>query len=401
MSKPGLLFLAHRIPYPPDKGDKIRSYNLLRFLSQRYDIHLGAFVDDAADWQHRDTLLGICKSVKLVALHPRMARIRSLVGLVTGEALSLPYYRSPVMSGWVRGVMKREKPGAVVVFSSTMAQYVMDAEYVWNRRLIDFVDMDSDKWRQYAETVKGPMKYVYRREARYLQSYEQSLVGRFDYSFFVSEAEADTFMKVHPGGRDGVGFYNNGVDSGYFTPEFECRSPYKRTHKVLVFTGAMDYWPNADAVVWFAREVLPKILARDPDWKFYVVGRNPDRRVQELAELPGVVVTGAVDDVRPYIKYARLAVAPMRIARGVQNKVLEAMAMGRPVLVSPLGLEGIKVAADEVMVADQPDEYVRLILGLHKEAAITMGRSARQRILSDFGWDATLQPVAQKLGSAA
>ncbi|MYM62028.1 TIGR03087 family PEP-CTERM/XrtA system glycosyltransferase [Pseudomaricurvus sp. HS19] len=401
MTKPGLLFLAHRIPYPPDKGDKIRSYNLLRFLSRSYDIHLGAFVDDEADWQYRDTLMGICKSVKLVALHPGMARIRSLVGLLTGEALSLPYYRSPVMSAWVDDVIGREKPGAVVVFSSTMEQYVMHNEHVWKRRLIDFVDMDSDKWRQYADSVKGPMKYVYRREARYLLSYEQSLVGRFDYSFFVSEAEADTFLKAHPGGGESVGFYNNGVDSGYFTPEFECRSPYNRSHKVLVFTGAMDYWPNADAVVWFAREVLPKILARDPDWKFYIVGRNPDRRVQELAELKGVVVTGSVDDVRPYIKHACIAVAPMRIARGVQNKVLEAMAMARPVLVSPLGLEGIKVAADELMIADQPDEYVRQVLGLGKEAASEMGRSARQRILSDFGWDAALQPVARRLESAA
>lgn len=384
-----LLFLVHRIPYPPDKGDKIRSYHLLRHLARRYRVHVGAFVDDPADWRHADALGSMCASVHLVGIRPSLAKPLALTSLLTGEALTLGYYRNPRMAAWVHqhleaGVRR------VVCYSSAMARFVMDTQGV--RRVMDFVDMDSDKWRQYADTRPWPLSWLYRREAERLLDWERRVAAAFDHGLFVSEQEAADFRLAAPESAARIGWYGNGVDADYFSPERVYDDPYPPRTEAVVFTGAMDYWPNVDAVTWFAREVFPAIRSARPGAAFYVVGSRPAAEVQALARLPGVQVTGRVPDVRPYLAHAAVAVAPLRIARGVQNKVLEAMAMARTVVVSPQALEGIRaLPGEEVLLAEGAEAYTQATLQALQGP--DLGPAARRRVLQDYAWEACLARV--------
>lgn len=396
-----LLFLAHRIPYPPTKGDKVRSYHLLKYLAGRYRVHLGAFVDDETDLQHADALRDLCEECHLVTLNPALARVKSLAGLVSGEPLTLTYYRNPGMSRWVSGVLRAARVQGVLAFSSAMAQYVMPATGV--RRVADLVDVDSDKWRQYAATRRWPYSAIYRRESRALLRYERQIARRFDATVFVSAAEAGLFRQLAPEAADKVWHVNNGVDGNYFSPERTYADPYGGGERVLAFTGAMDYWPNVDAVVSFARGVFPAILRGSPGARFYIVGARPAAEVRRLAELPGVKVTGAVPDIRPYLAHAKLAVAPLRLARGVQNKVLEAMAMATPVLASPQAAEGIEArVGKELLVAASETEFVReAVRLLQGESASAIGVAGRARALASYAWEGSLSRFERLLTGGA
>ncbi|MEX1198496.1 MAG: exosortase A [Pseudohongiellaceae bacterium] len=404
--KPPLLFLCHRIPYPPNKGDKIRAFHLLRYLSLRFDIHLACFVDDPEDWSGAAELEPYCRETFFRPLKSGTAKLRSLSGLLSHKALSLPYYADSVMKRWVARTCAAHDIRHTLVYSSAMAQFLPEGGPDVQRRVIDFVDVDSDKWRQYATQKPWPMSWLYRREARLLLRCERELAARFDASLFVSCAEATLFRDLSPETAHKTGFYNNGVDFSYFDPHSSAaralQNPYPAGCQALVFTGAMDYWPNADAVSWFAHTVLPVLRDEHPALDFYIVGSNPATNVQRLARLPGVTVTGRVPDVRPYLKYGLATVAPMRVARGVQNKVLEGMAMALPVLVSRKGLEGIDAQHGEhVLLANSVDEYSSgisdVLAGRHPE----LGNRARARVKQVFDWQQTLPKVVELLTQPA
>jgi len=388
-----LLYLVHRIPYPPTKGDKVRSYNLLRFLAGRYRVHLGAFVDDEADFGHAGALRELCEQCHLVRLNPARAKLKSLTGLVSGEPLTVPYYRDASMRHWVDQVLRCVPLQGILVFSAAMAQYVMAAQGVRGvRRVADLVDVDSDKWRQYALTRAWPYSAIYRRESRTLLDYERQIARRFDATVLVSADEALLFRQLAPEVAAKIWHVSNGVDSDYFSPERTYANPYDEGGRVLVFTGAMDYWPNIDAVVSFVREVFPRIQRGLPAARFYIVGSRPTAEVMRLAELSGVSVTGGVPDIRPYLAHAALAVAPLRIARGLQNKVLEAMAMAKTVLASPQAAEGIQAQpGKELLVAADEDDFVRQALQLLKgSGAAAIGTAARARALASYSWQRNL-----------
>ena len=394
-----LLFLVHRIPYPPNKGDKIRSYHLLKHLAQRYHVHLGTFVDDPNDWQHVDKVKQLCGDTHFATLNSRTAKLRSLGALCGNRALSLDYYRNAGLHAWVKGVLANNPISRVLVFSSAMAQYAGSAQLT--RRVIDFVDVDSDKWRQYAEKKSWFMSWLYRREARQLLSYEQQVSRNFDASLFVSQPEADLFRQLAPDSSHKIGFFNNGVDTDYFSPAHLFPNPYQPNERVIVFTGAMDYWPNIDAVRWFAHDILPMIRKKNPAALFYIVGARPSPQVQVLADFPGIRVTGSVPDVRPYLAHADFAVAPLRIARGIQNKVLEAMAMAKPVLVSSQALEGIDaVPGRELMLAENAEQFAVMATdllqrrdGRHGIRNDSMGARARDKVKATYGWANKLSVV--------
>lgn len=399
-ARPPLLFLCHRIPYPPDKGDKIRAFHLLHHLAGHFDIHLGSFVDDPRDWPGAADLERHCASLCLRPLRPAWARLRSLRGLLTGAPLSMPFYADPALARWVRDTVARHGIRHAIVYSAVMAQFLPDVPM--QRQVIDFVDVDSDKWRQYATRKSPPTRWIYAREARCLLKQEQALARRFDASLFVSAAEAALFRQLCPDVASRIGYYNNGVNGEYFDPAFDraqpVASPYAGSARVLVFTGAMDYWPNVDAVIWFAREVMPLLRSEHADLQFAIVGSNPSAEVRELARLPGVLVSGRVPDVRPWIRGATAVVAPMRIARGVQNKVLEGMAMARPVLLSQKGLEGIAAEPGrEVLLAESPEDYRRHLAELLAGKHPGLGERARARVLQDFTWAANLPEVVDLL----
>ena len=385
-----ILFLAHRIPYPPNKGDKIRSWHMLKYLAGRHEVHLGAFVDDADDWQHAEFLRGVCKDVHLVGLNPRAARLASLTSLSRGEPLSLGYYRSGAMQRWVSAKLA-DGFDSVFLFSSPMAQFILGRTDPSVRLVMDFVDIDSDKWTQYARHRRGPMRWIYGREARTLAAFERRVADAVDASTFVSAAEAEMFKGMAPERAASICAVNNGVDHGFFSPDRAYANPYEGG-PVLVFTGAMDYWANVEAVVWFARDVLPLIQARRPEVRFCIVGSKPAAAVEALAGLPGVTVTGRVEDVRPYIAHAEAVVAPLRVARGVQNKVLEGMSMARPVVATPQAAEGIDcLPGRELWLAEGNAGFAEACLdALVSDQRNAVMTRARARILKSYDWDAAL-----------
>ena len=394
-----LLFLSHRIPYPPNKGDKIRSFHLLRYLSDRYHVHLGTFIDDPDDWRHVDKMERMCTEVQIEALHPLTAKIRSLTALLSGAPLAWPYYANRRLQRWVNTTLRQQDFAAIVVFSSAMAQYVPAASADLPV-VIDFADVDSDKWRQYARDKPFPMAWLYRRESVTLLRYDQQAAARATASLFVSAKEADLFRSLVTVPGHTIDYYHNGVDTAYFSPERDYTNPFGAGERALVFTGAMDYWANEDAVTWFAREIFPAIHAAWPEVPLYIVGARPTDAVQALGGIDGVVVTGMVPDVRPYLHHAMAAVAPLRIARGVQNKVLEAMAMGLPVLATAPALEGIEATpVKEVLQLESPAQWQNCVNELlaHADRGAALGHAARQRILQDYVWDHNLERLGRYL----
>ena len=392
------MLLVHRIPFPPNKGDKIRSYHLLKYLTQHYTVHLGTFVDDENDLQYIETVKQLCGESCFLYLNPMLAKLKSITALLANRPLSLDYYRSAAMRSWVRSVVKEKAIKKIVVFSSAMAQFV--EAFPETRRVIDFVDVDSDKWLQYASKKVWPMSWLYRREAQTLLAYEKNLANGCDAALFVSQAEADLFKQLAPESTDKIGFFNNGVDADYFSPEISSLNPYSPKDRVIVFTGAMDYWPNIDAVHWFSEQVFPAVRKQYQDALFYIVGTRPSEKVLQLANLPGVRVTGSVPDVRPYLAHADIVVAPLRIARGIQNKVLEAMAMAKTVVVSPQALEGIDaLPGQELLVADNAIHFSTILLDLLMRKNESIGIAARKKVETRYNWNDNLKNVDASLRS--
>lgn len=398
-----ILYLVHRLPYPPNKGDKLRSYHLLRHLASRHEVVLGSFIDDPEDWAHVPALREWCADLFVAGLNPLVSRLASLRGLLTGEALSLPYYRQRAMRAWIDRIAREQRFDAVVVFSSTMAPYAQQLQAVAGPlpMLVDFVDVDSAKWADYAKAHRWPMSWLYRREGRELLAFERRVAGQARCSFFVTENEKALFQRLS-GSAAHVEALGNGVDSSYYAPLPLQPSPFEAGELPLVFTGAMDYWPNVDAVVWFAAEVLPELRRRWPRLRFTIVGRSPTPAVQALAG-EGVRVTGTVPDVRPYLQHAAAVVAPLRLARGVQNKVLEAMAVGRPVVaarscVEALGASGV-LAGQDLLSADDAQDYIDLVHALLSAPlrAQAIGQQARERVLRQFSWQAHLSALDRHL----
>lgn len=391
-----LLLLIHRIPYPPNKGDKIRSWNLLKHLAQHYKVHLATFVDDEDDWQHVPTVQALCASSHFGKLNPLSGKVRSLGALASKRSLSFDYYRDSAMQSWVDQAMAAHQIDRVLVFSGPMAQYAEN--YPQARRVVDFCDVDSDKWRQYAANKPWPMSWLYRREADTLLAYERHVARTCDASLFVSEPEAQLFRTLAPESEAKIGYFNNGVDTDYFSPERDYARPYGADERALVFTGAMDYWPNIDAVQWFATEIFPQLHKAMPALRFYIVGARPAAAVSALGQQAGVIVTGTVPDVRPYIHHAEVTVAPLRIARGIQNKVLEAMAMARPMVVSKQALEGIDaVPGSELLLADGAAAFISTLSALLTTPNPGLGAAARTKVERQYSWPSNLARIEARL----
>jgi polysaccharide biosynthesis protein PslH len=395
-----LLYLVHRIPYPPNKGDKVRSFHLLEYLSQHFDVHLGTFVDAAADVQHVSRLRDWCVSCKAVRLVPGAARLRSIGGLWRREPLSVAYYRSRLLEQWVRTTVREHGIEQAVVFSSVMAQHLQGIDGL--RTVVDFVDVDSAKWEQFAQSHAWPLSSVFRREGRHLREYERRTALASDAAVFVTASEKELFCSVAPECAARAHVVRNGVNSDYFSPLTELPNPYDADHEPIVFTGAMDYWPNVDAVCWFAECAFPAIAAARPRARFHIVGMRPAPAVRALARDARIVVTGTVPDVRPYLRHARAVVAPMRIARGIQNKVLEAMAMQCAVVVSEAAARSLGgVPGLEYEVARDADELVAKTLAVMDPSHATkIGIAARERVVSDCSWNRNLAPLLDLLNRA-
>ncbi len=399
---PGLLFLSQRIPYPPNKGEKIRAYQILKYLTRHFSVHLGCLVDDPLDVPHEAVVAAMCASSHFAHLTRSRARWRCLSGLLTGEPLSVTFYRDAGLLNWVRDVVARLKPEVIFVYSSNMAPYILDLRANVPRVVVDLVDVDSEKWRAYAETGQGPMRFVHRREWHKMAALEARIARECDWCSFVSDDEAALFAQGNPGVEGKMRGISNGVDQLYFDPSLPFEPLFATDRANFVFTGTMDYPPNIAAVRWFAEDILPAIQARVPDAQFHIVGASPTPEVMALAGLVGVFVTGRVADVRPYLAHATAAVAPMRIGRGIQNKVLEAMAMARPVIVTTDALVGIGAIPNvEVLLADHTADFVDRCVQVAENGASGIGQAARARVLADFVWAQRLSGFDKLLGISA
>ena len=376
-----ILFLVHRLPFPPNKGDKVRSFHLLKHLAARHRVFLGTFVDDPDDLQHIETVRSFCSGLYIARLEPKFAKLRSLNALLADDPLTLRYYRDAGLQGWVENTCRSQKIDAAVIFSSAMAQYVESIPRL--QTVVDFVDVDSAKWTQYAPNHRWPMS---------LLAYEREVATRSARSFFVTVAEVELFNRLAPECAVRVEPVCNGVDADYFAPDESRASPFSVDETPIVFTGAMDYLPNIDAVRWFVSEMMQALLEKRPQLRFYIVGRSPTPEVLALAG-ENVIVTGTVPDVRPYLQHAAVVVAPLRIARGIQNKIIASTECAAAVDAE---------FGTELKTATTPTDFVTEIDALLRdpECCPNIGRAARRRVIAQYSWEAHLAKIDHYLPAA-
>lgn len=392
-----MLFLAHRFPYPPDKGEKIRSWNMIRHFAQTWRVHLGCLSDSPEDAQHLDAVRAVCAEVASFPITPRRQKLRALARFRPGRPLMVDYYGHAGLAAWVEQT-RRERPIALgFAYSTPMADYLLGTG---TPLVLDMVDVDSEKFAAYAAGAGWPLRHVWAREARTLLAYETQATLQADLALLVSDAECARFTALAPATRGRVVAVQNGVDLAYFHPALGFENPYPDAAPRAVFTGHMDYPPNAEAAIWFATAVLPLLRARDPAWCFAIVGANPTAAVLALATQPGVQVTGRVPDIRPWVAHATLAAAPLRIGRGIQNKVLEAMAMGRPVVASPQAFEGVAATPDrDLLVADGAPAMAAAIVAVRNGLHPGLPAAARAAMERGYAWAATLRRLDDLLDS--
>ncbi|WP_033073688.1 TIGR03087 family PEP-CTERM/XrtA system glycosyltransferase [Sphingopyxis sp. MWB1] len=395
-----ILFLVHRAPWPPDRGDRIRSWHMFEALAKLAPVHVAALADNDADAAlAREKMQPLCKS--LVVEVRKASRPAALArALLRGEPVSNLLFRSKALGAHVEALLSGGEIRHIIAFSGQMAQYLPGA--FDGRVIMDFVDVDSAKFATYAEQDKRqPLNWVHAREARLLGAYEAKVARAVDASLFVSEAEAALFRARSGLDAAKVHAVENGIDTARFDPAQPLETVGQGEGPLAIFTGQMDYRPNIDAVRWFAGDILPLIRARHPQARFAIVGRAPTDEVRALGALPGVHVTGEVPDVRPWLAAADAVVAPLLLARGIQNKLLEAMAMARPVVASRAAATGIDaVEGTHLRVAEDAAAMAAAVAAIFDDpaAAAQMGRAARERMIARYGWDARLAPLGALLG---
>lgn len=398
-----IVILSQRVPFPPNKGEKIRTFNQLKYLSELgHQIHLFSPHEDKTEIEYFDTLNKLlCQTVTTSRLKPRALRL--LTGLAKNQSLSVANFYDSTLQQYLDEFLLANNIDAILCGASSMAEYIFKSSVLKtlnNKPLLimDFMDVDSDKWGQYRQSSSFPMNIVYAREQRLLSKYEKQIVACFDTCYLIAQAEVDLFNqrvikseKVHVMG--------NGLDTTSFYPP---HNKILNAAPVFLFTGVMDYKPNEDAVIWFVKECWPAIIAKHAKAKFIVAGMNPSADIQKLGNNKNIEVTGFVEDILPYYHQADIFVAPFRLARGVQNKVLQAFSCALPVISTPMGAEGISCIANEhILIASTPNEficYVNMLINQPEQAKI-IGANARQLIAKSYSWQGQLQPLNQLLSA--
>jgi sugar transferase (PEP-CTERM/EpsH1 system associated) len=393
-----ILYLTHRIPYPPNKGEKTRCFYQIQFLSARHTIDLFCFADSEQEAKGKEDLRAFCRSVHVEILTPRMGYVRAVTALFSELPASVVYYRSQAMQNAVNAALQREKYDLIFVYCSSMAQFIAQPPPV--PAVIDFVDADSAKWKQYAALSSFPKSWLYAREGCTLGRYEKKVTERFNLSFVTTRQEV-----VDLGGGEcrNVEVIENGVttpplQSAASLPEQICQlQPY------ALFVGTMNYRPNSDAVCYFAKEIYPLLRRTHPELRFLIVGRDPSAEVIKLSRLPGVVVTGGVPDVHTYVAGAAVAVAPFRIAQGVQNKVLEALVAGIPVVLTNRPARAISSPASELLlVAESPAEFARSVAAVLENPEFRSRAEAAAPKLQDLlAWESSLYRMESLIETVA
>lgn len=401
MKKP-LLFISHRIPYPPNKGDKIRSYHILKHLSRDHDVYLASHIDDPRDIGLQHHLKPYVKEMCFGRINPRTRKLASALQLLRGRPMTTRYFYSGRVQDYIDKVTSRIDFPNVFCSSSPSAEYLFrsgNSRRIFRNAstIMDLIDVDSDKWRQYFLAGNFPFRHLFRKESENLLVFERRIAETFRHVILTSAREKALFQEYAPQ-ADSVSVLSNGVNFDYFKP----RNDLDRNGgpPVIVFTGVMNYYPNEEGVIWFSRQVFPILKKKAPRIRLDIVGADPSAAVGRLARIDGVRVTGFVQDVRIYIASADVCIAPLRIARGIQNKVLEAMAMARPVVATPQAMQGIEADEEEgVFTAETAEKFVEQVSGLVKdrEVARNAGLAARRCVTARYSWDLNLRPIERLL----
>ena len=394
MSKPTLLLLTHRVPHPPNRGDRIRTFHFLEHLAARTNVWLGCLADEPVSDETHDVLNRLCERVAIVPVERYSRWLRAGVSLLRGKTISAGAFESPALTSVVSNWSNETSFDAALCSSSALAPYLQLPTLEKTRRYVDLIDVDSEKWLEYSAASSFPKSTLFGIEGRRLRSLEASLADWCSGLTVVSEPEANLYRAFRPDGP--IEAIPNGVNVDYFTPQIE-----RSSERGCVFVGALDYKPNIDGIVWFCRDIWPAIREQRPDATLNIVGREPVPAVRELAELSGVSVPGTVPDVRPWLNEAAVAVVPLRIARGVQNKVLEALAMARAVVASPDPLVGLNVQdGTQLFKATTRDEWVTKTLRLLDDAVLRdeVGLAGQAYVTANHRWDQCLTPLMSFLG---
>jgi sugar transferase (PEP-CTERM/EpsH1 system associated) len=391
--RPDILYLVHRVPFPPDKGDRIRTFHLLRFLARSANVHLACLADEPIDERVMPALRKHTQRVAIVPLRHWSRRLRALGSLIRGGTASEGAFSAPGLLRVVRHWAGETRFHAVLASASSLVPYLRVPELDGVPAVVDLIDVDSQKWLDYANAGRGPRSWFYRLEGHRLRRLEQELPAWARAVTLVSDAEVRLYRRFCTGGQ--VRAINIGIDLDYYQPQPTTNEP------TCAFVGALDYRPNVDGARWFCHEVWPEVRRHRPDAKLALVGRNPSPAVCRLAAIPGVELVGQVPDVRPYLSRAAVSVVPLQIARGVQTKVLEALAMARAVVVSPEALEGIAARPGaHLLAASTASEWVESVLRLFADHSLRerLGVAGRHFVEENHRWERCLEPIGPLLG---
>jgi hypothetical protein len=387
-----ILFLCHRLPYPPKRGGKIRPFNMIRHLARNHEVTVATLARSTGELAEGRELGRYCHELHVARISAYAGWGRFALHTLTGYPATFGYFYSRELARTVSRLLATKHFDAILVHCSSMGQYV--ASHRGCRRILDYGDADSEKWFEYGRTATWPLSLAFRLEGHKVRHYERWLGGRFDAGSVNAPREREVLRAYV---ATPIHVIPNGVDLEYFQsgrPAGRGYSPHR-----LIFTGNMSYRPNVDAVCHLVGDILPKVRRQIPDVELYIVGMDPGPAVRKLADGGRVVVTGRVDDVRPYFEEAAVAVVPLRVARGLQNKVLEAMAMRVPVVASEAAYEGITAVPDrDLLVAANANAFSEAVVRLLREPATREAYAAAGRacVEKNHNWN-TLLPRLEEL----
>lgn len=396
-----ILIIAQRCPYPPNKGEKIRTFHHLKYFNEcGHDVILASPYEDDSEQTYFDELeKKYCLKVVYAKLPAKPMRLMS--GVLKNKALSISNFYSAKLQSKIDDILASQEVDVIFCSASSVSEYIFRSKVhtKLNRSpalVMDFMDVDSDKWTQYKKSHPWPLSAVYARESRLIAAVEANIVKMFDHCLLITQTEVNLFHRIH-GNVKNLTAIENGLDTNMFYPPV---NPRQTVNPYFLFAGVMDYAPNIDAVMWFINLVWPDVKKKWPNAKFCIAGMNPTEKIKKLQLKEGIEVTGFVDDIKPFFDKANIFIAPFRIARGVQNKVLQAFACGLPVIATSMGAEGIRYNAEkDILLADTPEQYIDKIILLidNEERYRALSDSALNTIAENYSWDSILAPLATLL----
>lgn len=393
-----ILVISQRVPYPPNKGEKIRTFfQINHLINQGHEIDICSPLHSSEDIASTESMKQRIK-VRTHQSNLAVKWVRLLKGMFTLKPLSVCNFYSAQLQSKIDRALSHKDLDAILCTSSSMAEYVFRSKTLSRLNktdskptlIMDFMDLDSDKWLQYSKSSTWPMSWIYAREGRLLGQYEKRIQNAFHHCFFISQNEVDLFHERN-GTSENIHVLGNGTNTDVFSPAL---SPPGNPDPVFIFTGVMDYRPNIDAVMWFVKNAWPGLKREFPEARFIIAGMNPSPAIQRLSKASGIEITGFVDSMLPYYHQSDYFVAPFTIARGVQNKVLQAFACGLPVISSPMGAEGIDcVDGEHILIADSGEDYLQAVLRLEKDSDLksSIKANALKLINDQYSWDGQLK----------